>query len=65
MNTTYVGHKIYVVNQDGTIEYLPIFVNVPKDIDTKALLSLLEESKWGLEETQAKQSNSLLASLRK
>ncbi|MCI4437548.1 MAG: hypothetical protein JHC33_12140 [Ignisphaera sp.] len=66
MNTTnYVGHKIYVVNEDGTVEFLPIFVNIPKDIDAHAFVSLLEECKWGLEETSAKQTNTLLAKLRK
>ena len=62
---TYTGHKIFVIHQDGTVETLPIFVNIPNDISAHALVTLLQESEWGLEETQAKQSNSLLASLRK
>jgi hypothetical protein len=63
--TNYTGHQLYVVNADGTVETLPIYVNVHKDIDVKSLLALLEEVKWGLETTGPKQANTLLAKLRK
>lgn len=64
-NTNYIGHQLYIVNKDGTVEFLPIYTNIPKDISVEALLSLLNESEWGLEETKPKQANSLLAKLRK